>query len=292
MILNNTGSETMAFTATQIKAIQTKLKALGYYTRAIDGVSGPYTLTAIKAYQKAKGLLVDGIVGPVTAKALGLTSILFPTPVPPKFGMGYFINRVNTPLQNIDWKGLAAKGITEVYIRCAEENLTAISAYLPAIKAAGLKPYAWTWMGFSMHKEAIAAGWNICYDLETYNMPKYYEELKALYAMCKVGGKTFILCTKAQGWDGEQYWSVIKDYCDYLMPMLYLGDYGKIVLDLINYMKSMNAKYPGKIYPVLETYKSDANPVKKDLTTLQSEIAACKPYCKGLGLFRYGISPL
>ena len=285
----------MAFTVTQIKAIQTKLKSLGYYTGVVDGIFGTYTLTAVKAFQKAKGLAVDGVVGPVTAKALGLTSVLFPTVTPTPVAVdevGYFINRVWNPLENIDWAGLKAKGINAVYIRCAEENLTAISAYLPAIKAAGLKPYAWTWMGFTMHKEAIAAGWNICYDLETYNMANYYEEIKSLYAMCKVAGKTFILCTKAQDWDGDMKWSVIKDYCDYLMPMLYLGDYGKTVDQLTTYMKTMNTKYPNKIYPALETYKSDANPVKKDLAVLKAEMVACDPYCKGIALFRYGLTPL
>lgn len=72
----------MAFTATQIKAIQTKLKSLGYYKGVVDGIFGSYTLAAVKLYQKAKGLAVDGVVGPVTAKALGLTSVLFPTVTP------------------------------------------------------------------------------------------------------------------------------------------------------------------------------------------------------------------
>ena len=57
-----------------VKDIQTKLKALGYYTGIVDGVAGKYTIAAIKAFQKAKGLLVDGIAGPVTQNALGLTT--------------------------------------------------------------------------------------------------------------------------------------------------------------------------------------------------------------------------
>jgi len=207
--------------------------------------------------------------------------------------LGYFINRIWTPLQNISWTGLAAKGINAVYIRCAEENLEAISAYLPAIKAAGLKPYAWTWQGFTMTKEAVAKGWNICADIERNKNLEDLPEIKNIYAITKAAGKTFILCTKAEGsWDGDQAWPSIVPYCDYIMPMLYLGDYKKTVAQLAEYMKVYNAKYPGKVYPVLETYKSDANPVKKDLATLQAEIAACKPYCKGIGLFRYGLTPL
>jgi Putative peptidoglycan binding domain len=52
------------------KDIQQQLKALGFYTGAVDGKSGPATLKSIKAFQIAKGLAADGKVGPNTAAAL------------------------------------------------------------------------------------------------------------------------------------------------------------------------------------------------------------------------------
>lgn len=281
----------MENTQTQIKAIQSELKKIGYYKLVVDGDYGPYTVNAVKAFQKTKGLLQDGIIGPVTAKALGLTDILYP-PISntTDFGVGYFINRIWTPLENIDWNTLKAKGITEVYIRCAEENLTAISKYLPQINAAGLKPYAWTWQGFTMTKEAVAAGWNICADIEDNNNLSHVTEIKAIQAACKAGGKTFILCTKAEGtWDGDQAWSTVVPLCDYIMPMLYLGDYKKSISQLESYMKTYNRKYPGKIYPALETYISDANPRPKPKADITAEIETVKPYCEGVALFRYGI---
>ncbi len=64
-----------------VKQIQTRLKTLGFYTGTVDGVSGRYTIAAIKLFQKSKGLLQDGIVGPVTLAALGLKDVN-PTPVP------------------------------------------------------------------------------------------------------------------------------------------------------------------------------------------------------------------
>ena len=131
-------------------------------------------------------------------------------------------------------------------------------------------------------------GWNICVDMEKYDMQNYYTEIQAIRSASK--GKTFILCTKAEGWDGDQKWNIIRNYCDYLMPMLYIGDYNKTVADLMAYMKSYNIKYPDKIYQVLETYESDAHIVAKGKAALNAEIVACKPYCKGLGLFRYGLS--
>jgi len=56
----------------EVKDIQTKLKSLGYYTGAVDGIFGVNTERAIKAFQRDKGLTVDGIAGPNTLKALGI----------------------------------------------------------------------------------------------------------------------------------------------------------------------------------------------------------------------------
>ena len=48
------------------KDIQTALKNAGFYAGAIDGKMGPKSKKAIEAFQKAKGLKVDGKVGPMT----------------------------------------------------------------------------------------------------------------------------------------------------------------------------------------------------------------------------------
>lgn len=50
--------------------IQRRLTALGFDPGPADGIRGPRTIRAIKAFQKERGLHVDGIVGPVTAAAL------------------------------------------------------------------------------------------------------------------------------------------------------------------------------------------------------------------------------
>uniref|UniRef100_UPI003AB84D64 peptidoglycan-binding domain-containing protein n=1 Tax=Clostridium scindens (strain JCM 10418 / VPI 12708) TaxID=29347 RepID=UPI003AB84D64 len=53
--------------------MQERLNALGYDCGAVDGINGPKTQAAIKAFQRAMGLIVDGIVGPKTwSKLLGL----------------------------------------------------------------------------------------------------------------------------------------------------------------------------------------------------------------------------
>ncbi|MDD4815618.1 MAG: spore cortex-lytic enzyme [Clostridia bacterium] len=65
---NNETVET--FTLSENKAIQSRLKDLGYYTGPIDGYLGGYTIPAVKAFQRDYGLTVDGIVGPMTLKSL------------------------------------------------------------------------------------------------------------------------------------------------------------------------------------------------------------------------------
>ena len=50
--------------------VQTKLQALGYNPGPLDGLYGPLTAGAVKAFQKTQGLQTDGIVGPLTLTAL------------------------------------------------------------------------------------------------------------------------------------------------------------------------------------------------------------------------------
>lgn len=56
-----------------VKKIQQVLKNWGYYKGSVDGVFGSGTLAAVKSFQRANGLTVDGIVGPKTAAAMGLS---------------------------------------------------------------------------------------------------------------------------------------------------------------------------------------------------------------------------
>lgn len=56
-----------------VKKVQQKLKNWGYYKGEVDGVFGSATLAAVKFFQKQNGLAADGIVGPKTAAALGIT---------------------------------------------------------------------------------------------------------------------------------------------------------------------------------------------------------------------------
>src|SRR5919199_2321845 len=54
-----------------VAALQVALGARGLYEGTIDGVAGPSTTAAVRAFQRRARLPVDGIVGPRTRAALG-----------------------------------------------------------------------------------------------------------------------------------------------------------------------------------------------------------------------------
>ena len=57
----------------QVITLQKKLKNWGYYTGRVDGIFGSETEEAVRYFQRKTGLAVDGVVGPDTARALGMT---------------------------------------------------------------------------------------------------------------------------------------------------------------------------------------------------------------------------
>ena len=57
---------------TEVRNIQTRLKAWGYYSYTVDGIYGWRTAEAVKKLQRKHGLVVDGIAGPRTLEKIGL----------------------------------------------------------------------------------------------------------------------------------------------------------------------------------------------------------------------------
>ncbi len=56
----------------QVRQIQSKLSAWGYYSGEVDGIYGSKTTEAVKNFQRVNGLKVDGIVGEETAAKIGI----------------------------------------------------------------------------------------------------------------------------------------------------------------------------------------------------------------------------
>ncbi len=60
-------------TGGEVTQIQQRLNELGYNAGKADGIFGSNTKNAVLAFQRDYGLSADGIVGPATLRALGLT---------------------------------------------------------------------------------------------------------------------------------------------------------------------------------------------------------------------------
>lgn len=60
-----------AITNPQIPGLQVALREKGFYRGSIDGIAGPVTAQAVRAFQRKAHITVDGIAGPQTRRALG-----------------------------------------------------------------------------------------------------------------------------------------------------------------------------------------------------------------------------
>ncbi len=205
------------------------------------------------------------------------------------FIMGYYINPGVTPLSGINFTSLKAAGITDVYIRVSNDN------YLPVLTEAqtkadevGIRTHAWVFPGFNHASQVAQMKIGVHLDVETYDMPSYLSQIKAMREETK--GVTFSLCVKPEGWDGDQYYYMIAPYCDYIVPMLYIGDYNHGITGLRNWARTYSIIYPRKIVAGLQTYQSYQNTTPVMESTVLSEIKAVQPSTRGVILFRYGLS--
>lgn len=64
----------MGSSGDEVTQIQTRLKSWGYYNGAVDGIFGQQTRDAVSFFQSKNGLTVDGIAGPDTLSAIGISS--------------------------------------------------------------------------------------------------------------------------------------------------------------------------------------------------------------------------
>jgi peptidoglycan hydrolase-like protein with peptidoglycan-binding domain len=55
----------------EVAALQVAMQAIGLYPHPIDGITGPWTVGAVRSFQASHGLAVDGVAGPQTLRALG-----------------------------------------------------------------------------------------------------------------------------------------------------------------------------------------------------------------------------
>lgn len=212
-----------------------------------------------------------------------------PTQTATGFMVGYYISPSLTPISAINFNALKSAGITDIYVLATNTNYaTILSAAKTKASAVGIRTNAWVYPGFKYASQVAQMGIGVLLDVETYNMQAYVPQIQAMRTATK--GVQFSIVTKPDGWDGNQRYDLIAPLCNYIIPMLYLGDYGQGITGLTNWVKTYNTKYPGKFIAGLETYVSDRNPTPKSASTISAEIRAVQPYTHGVALFRYGLS--
>ncbi len=55
-----------------VRRLQGRLRSLGFDPGPVDGVYGWRTVAAVRAYQRSRGLVADGVCGPRTWRTLAL----------------------------------------------------------------------------------------------------------------------------------------------------------------------------------------------------------------------------
>ena len=117
-----------------IKALQYRLKALGYYKGSIDGKYGPVTRAAVIAYQKAKKLVQDGVAAKITLRNLGLlyatsTSNTTKTTTKTDTSQIYSVTSYKYEKQDTDYTcgpSSSVMALSELGIQTTEATMTAL----------------------------------------------------------------------------------------------------------------------------------------------------------------------
>ena len=205
------------------------------------------------------------------------------------YKVGFFINPRATPLSEINFNDLKKAGITDIYVLANNDNYQSVLTEAQTrANTVGMKTNAWVYPGFKYAGQIADMQIGVLLDVETHNMSAYVPEIKAMRSDTQK--VTFYLCVKPELWDGSQEYYLIEPYCDYLVPMLYIGDYGQDITGLRNWVRAFNYIFPRKVIAGLETYQSDKNLTPKSANSLFKEIKAVQPYTRGVILFRYGLS--
>lgn len=124
-------------TGPEVTALQQRLLDLGFDPNGVDGTFGPGTESAVKAFQQANGLTVDGKVGPITRAALQLDG----GPVTQATEKVLWVVGNNSLAQFI--QRAVAANVTAVAVRTSNDNN--IPQAITAAHAANLKIYGWRW---------------------------------------------------------------------------------------------------------------------------------------------------
>lgn len=127
-------------TGLDVVNLQLRLRELGFAPGPSDGSFGPATETAVIHFQGSKGLLPDGIVGPVTLAALALPATPILAGAPAAAAFAGFDTSVYPGDSNMSvWKAASPYGFAAYYLKSPCHHSASWMGRRPALAAMGWK---------------------------------------------------------------------------------------------------------------------------------------------------------
>lgn len=97
-------------TGQEVRNIQSRLKAWGYYTGGVDGVYGWQTTDAVKSFQRSNKLTPDGVAGSATLEKIGLPTGTAPSSSSYEADVNLLARIINGEARGEPYEGQVAVG--------------------------------------------------------------------------------------------------------------------------------------------------------------------------------------
>ena len=121
-----------------VRQVQSRLNKLGYWCGTADGIFGVNTRSAVRRFQSAKGLSVDGIVGPKTYSALGIS------PSSSSSSGGYSSSELYLLARCVYGESRGEPYVGQVAVAAVVLNRVKSAAFPNSISGVIYQPYAFT----------------------------------------------------------------------------------------------------------------------------------------------------
>jgi hypothetical protein len=234
-------------------------------------------------------------------------------------------NGTHIVLKASDLSAMQQAGITDVYAQVHFAD-TSSSGYASSLKpvvqffrGTGIRVHAWstpgnynpTDNGAGSTNQAVINGvadiYANDYGMDGVCLDEFYSEKypnavqdvtnfhKTVFGIVKAHGGIATFCTTpeyavAKSVYGVDY-AAIGQYCDYVTPMAYVGDFDPGVSSYVGkVVAGIQALTSAKVFPVIESYVSDQDTTPKSVAAMNTEISSgIAAGADGYAVFRFGL---
>lgn len=137
----------MGSTGAEVREIQTRLKKWDYYKGSVDGIYGTQTKNAVIRFQKNNRLTADGIAGPATLRAMGISS---------SSGGGSSSNDLNLLARLISAEARGEPYVGQVAVGAVVLNRVSHTSFPNSIAGVIYQPNAFTCLYDGQFNKAVA----------------------------------------------------------------------------------------------------------------------------------------